>query len=379
MSGPPPAAHGAATAPGRAGAAQARAHAAALTPQALVARIGTVSPEHVAFGALLLASIPDELQQAAKEPYTARALALCLLLDGDRERAQAALARLGAADPGLAQGITRLLPAGAARGAGAHLPILDLCLPSLRQLSASQRVFFLELVARLQAGAGGGMGAYCIATLLRTRLADQPANAPGSGAIQSVQPLWPQLRVLLSALARAGVAAGADAPGGDEQEAVAASTVRPPAAWSRTGPATSRSARRRAGTPSSTPPSSPSTRPPPGSSGGSSPPAPGAWRPMAWSPSPRPSCCAWSAAAWAARCRPSPPRHEDGGWLVMIGRWWYDQPDPPAPRHPCTVPPWPSPPSSSPSPWPWHRRCRAPAPRTWSARGWSMAMPPGPP
>jgi Zn-dependent protease with chaperone function len=208
--------------PGHPAAAHPRPAAAMLTPQALVARIGTVSPEHVAFGALLLASIPDALQQAAKEPYTARALALCLLLDGDQERAQAGLATIGTADPGLAQDIARLLPAVVARGPAAHLPILDLCLPSLRQLSASQRVLFLELAGRLQAAAGGRMGTYCIATLLRTRLDEQSQAAPGGAAIQSVQPLWLQLRVLLSALARAGVAASAGDPGGDDQEAVTA-------------------------------------------------------------------------------------------------------------------------------------------------------------
>jgi Zn-dependent protease with chaperone function len=196
--------------------------AAAFGPQELVARIGTVSPEHVAFGALLLASIPGELQQAAKEPYTARALALCLLLDGERQRDQAALAAIAASDRALAQDVARLLPAVAARGAPAHLPILDLCLPSLRQLSASQRQDLLELVGRLQSGSGGRMGAYCIATLLRTRLADPLQSATGSGTIQSVQPLWPKLHVLLSALARAGVADGAGAPGGDEQEALLA-------------------------------------------------------------------------------------------------------------------------------------------------------------
>ncbi len=199
-----------------------RAPAAALTPHQLVARIGTVSPEHVAFGALLLASIPGALQQAAREPYSARALALCLLLDGGQERVRAGLALIGSADPGLVQEVSRLLPGVAARGAAAHLPILDLCLPSLRQLSASQRTAFLELVGRLHSAAGGGLGTYCSATLLRTRLGDPAQDAPGSGAIQSVQPLWPQLRVLLSALARAGVAASAGEPGGDDQEAVTA-------------------------------------------------------------------------------------------------------------------------------------------------------------
>jgi Zn-dependent protease with chaperone function len=196
--------------------------AAALAPDALVARIGTVSPEHVAFGAWLLASIPDELKQAAKEPFTARALALCLLLDGDAWQGKDALTALPGGDRGLAQDVARLLPAVAARGAPAHLPLLDLCLPSLRQLSASQRQAFLELVGRLQSGSKGRMGTYCIATLLRTRLLDPAQSAPGSGAVQSVQPLWPQLRVLLSALARAGITARAGEPGGDEQEAVTA-------------------------------------------------------------------------------------------------------------------------------------------------------------
>lgn len=203
------------------GALHQRGPTATLAPNELVARIGTVSPEHVVFGALLLASIPEALQQAAAEPYAARALCLCLLLDGELDGGQAGLATISASDAGLASTAQRLLREVAARGAAAHLPLLDLCLPALRQLSDNQRQAFLDLVARLQSGSHGRMRAYCIATLLRTRLSEQPGGA-GGDTIMSVQPIWKPLLVLLSGLARAGIATGDGAPGGDEREAVTA-------------------------------------------------------------------------------------------------------------------------------------------------------------
>ncbi len=117
-------------------------------------------------------------------------------------------------------------PGSRAHGAPGHLPLLDLCLPALRQLGGGrQRQAFLQLVGQLQEGSGGRMGCYCIASLLRSGLGEAPPQPDAGTVILSVQPLWPQLRVLLSALVRAGVAIAADAPGADPREAALAFSV----------------------------------------------------------------------------------------------------------------------------------------------------------
>ncbi len=109
----------------------------------VTARAGTVAPDHVAYGAALLARIPAGLLDAAHEPFSARAVALATLLDADP--AQAAAQRgadrarrsrpdaRGAAPPGPGRGArTRRGPAAAAglhpcaapahRGAARRLP-----------------------------------------------------------------------------------------------------------------------------------------------------------------------------------------------------------------------------------------------------------------
>ena len=187
---------------------------------ALIARAGTVSPEHVIFGAALLASLPSDIASAAQEPYSARALALCLMLDADLQRAAPAIADLASRDQQLAQVAQRLHPAVCRLGAGSHLPILDLCLPALRQLSGSQRALYLDEVRRCARQAGASLGAYCMATLILNRLGERgtPTERPRSGQILAITPLWPQLHVLLSALARAGAANPAQAQDSADQE-----------------------------------------------------------------------------------------------------------------------------------------------------------------
>lgn len=194
-----------------------------LDPLTLIARIGTVAPEHVDFSAALLASIPADVASAAREPYSARALTLCLLLDPDPTRASDPIDALVGRDPGLGGAVRRLHPIVGQLGQGAHLPIIDLCIPALRQLSASQRDTFLAEVKACSRLGGARLSAYCMATLLAARLSDRTRGSSSpSGTILAILPLWPHLLVLLSALARAGVDAPTELPGRPDEKVLAA-------------------------------------------------------------------------------------------------------------------------------------------------------------
>jgi Zn-dependent protease with chaperone function len=195
-------------------------------PLAVIARIGTVSPEHVDFSAALLASIPATVAQAAREPFSARAVALCLLLDPDPARARPLIEELEGRDSGLGGAVRRLHPAVGTLGQGAHLPILDLCVPALRQLSPSQRETYLAEVRTCARQGQSRLSSYCMATLLAARLSDSgPRRAAPGGTILAILPLWPHLAVLLSALARAGVEPGVGEPGAGDAAVQAAFTA----------------------------------------------------------------------------------------------------------------------------------------------------------
>jgi Zn-dependent protease with chaperone function len=168
----------------------------------VTARAGTVAPDHVAYGAALLARIPAGLLDAAHEPFSARAVALATLLDADPAQAAAQRALIARADPDLMRVLPRLQGLVAALGPGAALPLLLVCIPALRQLTATQRDAFLALSESLVASDGVvSLHEFALAKLLAVHLGPAPEQAE---RIYAVKPLLPHLAVLLSALARAG-------------------------------------------------------------------------------------------------------------------------------------------------------------------------------
>jgi Zn-dependent protease with chaperone function len=123
---------------------------AAATVDATVAQVGQVQPQHVSYAQKLHIDLSPQLQDAAQSPFSARPLIYCLLLDaraGVRERQ---LAQLKAAAEGrdyeetlrLAEPVRQLPDA-------ARLPLVDLSLPALRQMSPAQHQVFRAQVNAL--------------------------------------------------------------------------------------------------------------------------------------------------------------------------------------------------------------------------------------
>jgi hypothetical protein len=87
---------------------------------------------------------------AAREPFGARALVYCLLLDPNAPVRQAQLSLLGReADPRDYELTRRLADAVGALPDAARLPLLDLTLPALRQMSPRQHAAFRAQVEAL--------------------------------------------------------------------------------------------------------------------------------------------------------------------------------------------------------------------------------------
>src|SRR5262249_53963079 len=114
------------------------------------ARVGHVDPEDISHAQALCAGIPDALSVAAQEPFSARALVYALLLDPRADVRALQLDRLkaGATPPDFAETVRRAAPVRALPDR-LRLPLLDLAMPALRQMSPRQHQAFRAEVEEL--------------------------------------------------------------------------------------------------------------------------------------------------------------------------------------------------------------------------------------
>jgi Zn-dependent protease with chaperone function len=126
------------------------AAALGLTAEAAASRVGDVSPREIRYAEGVQEDIPESLRVAAQEPFGARAVIYALLLDPRPEVRELQQARLQAAAP--PQDFAETL-----RQAGAvqalpdryRLPLVDLAMPALRQMSLGQYKAFRAQVEML--------------------------------------------------------------------------------------------------------------------------------------------------------------------------------------------------------------------------------------
>ena len=110
---------------------------------ALLNQIGNPSPMHLAYAEGLLARLPSVWIEAAREPSGARAVVYLLAMapEDPTRRRQFALLQ-DSADVGVAAEVERLAGSVDAIAAEMRLPLLEICLGSLRQLSGKQYKLF---------------------------------------------------------------------------------------------------------------------------------------------------------------------------------------------------------------------------------------------
>jgi len=117
---------------------------------AAAARVGQIDPEAIQHARALFASIPEALRVAAQEPFTARALIYALLLDQRADLRNRQLVRLkGDAEPPDLAATVRLVAPVQALTDNLRLPLLDLAMPALRQMSPPQHQAFRAQVEAL--------------------------------------------------------------------------------------------------------------------------------------------------------------------------------------------------------------------------------------
>jgi uncharacterized tellurite resistance protein B-like protein len=171
-------------------------------------QIGQVTPAHVEYAAQLIAGLPAAVLESAHEPYGARAVIYALLIDRDAEARGIQLERLARhADPAVCEETRKLLPlVEAGVDAGARLPLIDLLIPALRELSPGQYAAFKENVAELiKADRKIDLFEWTLQRILLHHLAPgfEKVRAPRVKNA-SLEGVAPHCEVVLSTLAHAG-------------------------------------------------------------------------------------------------------------------------------------------------------------------------------
>lgn len=117
----------------------------AILGEEIVSQAGNMDPQNLQQAQSLLQHIPEVLLDAAREPSSARALVYLLVLSGAEDtRAQQLHFLKDSADQGVYQALADLLAGTQEVIPEFRLPLIEICLSSLRQLSDRQYKLFKE-------------------------------------------------------------------------------------------------------------------------------------------------------------------------------------------------------------------------------------------
>jgi uncharacterized tellurite resistance protein B-like protein len=178
-----------------------------IAANAVLAGVGAPDTTHLRYAENLRNAIPDTLKVAARDSLGASTIIYSLLLSDDDSVRQQQLQALGAtASPAVAQETIRLWPQVAPIANHAKLPLVDLTLPALRQLSRDQYVQFSNAIQQLiEADNQIDLFEYVLQKIVLRHL-DPHFNGARKPIIQyySLKPLAQDCAVLLSGLARVG-------------------------------------------------------------------------------------------------------------------------------------------------------------------------------
>lgn len=191
----------------QAGAAGSGIIGAVVAAQAVLPDVGKVTTRHLKYAADLQRSLPQALESATRDPLGASTLVYALLLSHEpaaREKQLASLA-VETSDPIVDETLT-VWPETQNVHAQAKIPLVDLALPALRQLSPAQFHEFRAAVRVLvESDAQIDLFEYMLQKIVLRHL--EPNFLPAPKAVTQFYDLRPMVAdcgVLLSALAYAG-------------------------------------------------------------------------------------------------------------------------------------------------------------------------------
>ena len=175
--------------------------------QSAVDQIGQVSPTHVSYMQQLLATIPQAMKDAAHDPQGARAVVYVVLLDSDgavRGKQLEFVAKH--ADPAVTKLTKELAEQASDLPKEARLPLIDMTVPALREMSGSEYDLFKKQVDALVRADGRVDLFEWVLQRLLVRHLDLHFDAKPDPKVQyySLKPLSGQCAAVLSALAHIG-------------------------------------------------------------------------------------------------------------------------------------------------------------------------------
>jgi Zn-dependent protease with chaperone function len=176
-------------------------------PGQAVAGVGAPGIEHVAYAAALLAAIPEAMAQSARESFGARAVIYGLLLDDDPAVRDRQLKRLQQhVDPAVFHETEKLMGNVNDLTPEMRIPLVEMALPALRQLSPAQYQSFRDSVNYLvKADEEINQFEYILHRMLLNHLAPHFGDRkPPLVRYRSLEPLVADCSVLLSMLAYVG-------------------------------------------------------------------------------------------------------------------------------------------------------------------------------
>jgi Zn-dependent protease with chaperone function len=169
--------------------------------------IGNPTPLHLEYAVKLRDALPENMKAAAREPLDAVALVYALLLSDDDKLRAAQIAEIGKRSSlSVSEKTAALFPDVSKIAAHVHLPIINLALGGLRQLSAEQfRNFSQTLQWLIESDGKVELFEFVLQKIVLRNL-DSQFNSPQKSVVQfyTIKPLVPDCAVILSALANVG-------------------------------------------------------------------------------------------------------------------------------------------------------------------------------
>lgn len=160
----------------------------AITPQQVVASVGTVAPRQVAYAHDLIESLPPSIRDDTRHPDRARALLYALLVVGEAQPAQVLRSALRDEAAELVELAAARVPELIAAGRATWLPILELAMPALGEEGPGAQRLLANAKRLIEANGSIALFEYLVDSLLRAALTGKPGD---KGALHR----YPQARV----------------------------------------------------------------------------------------------------------------------------------------------------------------------------------------
>jgi len=175
--------------------------------RSVLPNLGNPTPVHLKYAEQLRDSLPEGVKAAAREPLAAAALIYALLLSSEPDERAAQIDEIGKRfSPSVSAKTAALFPDISAAAQHAHLPIVNLALGALRQLSAEQFGQFSQTLQWLIESDGKvELFEFVLQKIVTRHLASKFSGArPPVIQYYTLKPLVPDCAVVLSALANVG-------------------------------------------------------------------------------------------------------------------------------------------------------------------------------